>query len=154
MADGNVRGRHHSTLPFGGIVSLNVTKWRNKNEKETCNRIGNWVIFGSDNFEDGKYAYDCMLFDERILGDSDFAENVLKATEEKLEQKYDLKARGYNFDLTAQRVAKVMAMKIVQVTTFGKTPQTVKVRSLLCFWSYRKLGMATIEIGERLKSTT
>ena len=36
--------------------------------------------------------------DERILGDSDFVENVLKSAEEGLEQKYDLKAKGYDFD--------------------------------------------------------
>lgn len=28
--------------------------------------------------------------------------------------------------------------------------QTVKARSLLCFWAHRKLGMTTIEIGTRL----
>jgi hypothetical protein len=36
--------------------------------------------------------------DERILGDSDFVENVLKSAKEALEEKYELKARGYNFD--------------------------------------------------------
>jgi hypothetical protein len=28
--------------------------------------------------------------------------------------------------------------------------QTVKARSLLCFWAHRKLGMTTIEIGKKL----
>ncbi len=36
--------------------------------------------------------------DERILGDSDFVENVLKSAEEALEEKYELNARGYDFD--------------------------------------------------------
>ena len=88
--------------------------------------------------------------DERILGDSDFVENVLKSAEEELEQKYDLKARGYDFDRVAQRVAEVMKIEKGQVTAFGKSPQTVKARSLLCFWAHRKLGMTTIEIGKRL----
>jgi putative transposase len=88
--------------------------------------------------------------DERILGDSDFVESVLKSAEEELEEKYDLKARGYDFDRVAQRVAEVMEMEIEQVTAFGKSPQTVKARSLLCFWAHRKLGMTTIEIGRRL----
>ena len=88
--------------------------------------------------------------DERILGDSDFVENVLKSAEEELEQKYDLKARGYDFDRVAQRVAEVMEIEIEQVKDFGKSPQTVKARSLLCFWAHRKLGMTTIEIGRRL----
>ena len=88
--------------------------------------------------------------DERILGDSDFVENVLKSAEEELEQKYDLKAKGYDFDRVAQRVAEVMEIETEQVTAFGKSPQTVKARSLLCFWAHRKLGMTTIEIGRRL----
>ena len=88
--------------------------------------------------------------DERILGDSDFVEHVLRAAEEELEQKYELKARGYDFDRLTQRVAEVMKIEIEQVTAFGKSPQTVKARSLLCFWAHRKLGMTTIEIGRRL----
>jgi REP-associated tyrosine transposase len=44
----------------------------------------------------------------------------------------------------------VMAMGFDQVTAFGKSPQTVTARSLLCFWAYRKPGMTTIEIGGRL----
>jgi len=51
---------------------------------------------------------------ERILGDSDF------------EEKYDLKARGYDFDRLTERVAEVMKMEIGQVTAFGKSPQTVR----------------------------
>ena len=80
--------------------------------------------------------------DERILGDGDFVENVLKSAQEKLEQKYDLKAKGYDFDRVMERVAKG--------PSFGKSPQTVKARSLLCFWAHRKFGMTTIEIGRKL----
>ena len=88
--------------------------------------------------------------DERILGDSDFVKNVLKTAEEELEQKYELKAKGYDFIRVARRVAEVLSMDIDQVTAFGKSPQTVKARSLLCFWAHRKLGMTTIEIGRKL----
>ncbi|MBW2150823.1 MAG: transposase, partial [Deltaproteobacteria bacterium] len=88
--------------------------------------------------------------DERILGSSDFVENVLKSAKEELEQKYDLIDKGYDFDRVAQRVAEIMAMDVKQVTAFGKSPKTVKARSLLCFWAHRKLGMTTIEIGKRL----
>ena len=49
-----------------------------------------------------------------------------------------------------ERVAEVVNMEIEQVTAFGKAPQTVKARSLLCFWAHRKLGMTTIEIGRKL----
>ncbi len=87
---------------------------------------------------------------ERILGDSDFVKNVLKSAEEEFEQKYDLKAKGYDFDRVARRVAEVMIIDIDQVMAFGESPQIVTARSLLCFWAHRKLGMTTIEIGRRL----
>ena len=88
--------------------------------------------------------------DERILGDGDFVENVLKSAQEELEQKYDLKAKGYDFNRVVQRVAEVMSMRIEKVMALGKSPKTVKARSLLCFWAHRKLGMTTIEIGKKL----
>lgn len=88
--------------------------------------------------------------DERILGDSDFVENVLKFAEETFEQKYGLKSKGYDFNRVAKRVAEVMGMEVEQVTAFGKSPQTVKARSLLCFWAHRKLGMTTVDIAKKL----
>jgi len=88
--------------------------------------------------------------DERILGDSDFVINVLESADEKLERKYNLKAKGYDFNRLVKRVAEVMDIEIEQVTAFGKSPTTVRARSLLCFWAHRKLGMTTIEIAGRL----
>ena len=37
------------------------------------------------------------------------------------------------------------------VTSRGKAPQTVKVRSLLCYWANRELGMTTVELSKRLR---
>ncbi len=42
--------------------------------------------------------------DERVLGDSDFVERVLKSADEALERKYDLKSKGYNIDKLSDRV--------------------------------------------------
>lgn len=88
--------------------------------------------------------------DERILGDSNFVINVLESADEAFEQKYDLKTKGYDFNRLVKRVAKVMDIEIEQVTAFGKSPTTVRARSLLCFWAHRKLGMTTIEIARKL----
>jgi putative transposase len=70
--------------------------------------------------------------DERIPGDSDFVEKVLKIAGEALEEKHDLLARGFNFDQAVSRVAGVMGVTPGQVTAFGKSPQTVEARALLC----------------------
>jgi putative transposase len=88
--------------------------------------------------------------DERILGDSDFVIHVLKAADEQLEQKYALKASGYDFDCAVHRVAQVLGMRPDEVTAYGKSPQTVKARALLCFWAHRKLGMTTAGISGKL----
>ncbi len=88
--------------------------------------------------------------DERILGDIDFVINVLESADEKFERKYDLKAKGYDFNRLVKRVGEVMGIEIEQVTALGKSPTTVTARSLLCFWAHRKLGMTTIEIARRL----
>ncbi|MBU1056318.1 MAG: transposase [Proteobacteria bacterium] len=85
--------------------------------------------------------------DERILGNSDFVENVLKSSEESFKQKYELKARGIDFDVVKERVAKLLGIKPEEVTACDKSPQTVRARSLLCFWAHRKLGMSTVEIA-------
>ncbi len=89
--------------------------------------------------------------DERILGDSDFVEKVLKSAQESIEEKYGLKNRGYDFDKAVERVSELMDMDVSQVLAFDKAPKTVQARALLCFFAHRKLGMTTIEIAGRLK---
>ncbi len=89
--------------------------------------------------------------DERILGDSEFVEQVLKEAEDRLERRYAIEAKGYDFDQIIERVALVLDMKASDVLKRSKDPQTVKARSLLCFWANRELGMTTVEISHRLK---
>ncbi len=89
--------------------------------------------------------------DERILGDSEFVEQVLKEAEDRLERRYALEAKGYDFDQVIERVTQVLNMNVSDVLKRSKDPQTVKARSLLCFWANRELGMTTVEISHRLK---
>jgi putative transposase len=89
--------------------------------------------------------------DERILGDSDFVLNVLKTADERLEKKYELKAKGYDFDRVVQRVAQVMGMEPDEVMALGKSPERVRARAILCFWAHRKLGLTTVEIAGKLR---
>jgi putative transposase len=89
--------------------------------------------------------------DERILGDGDFVERVLKAADDRLERRYDLEAQGYDFDTVVERVSNVLDMEARDVLRRGKDPQTVKARSLLCYWANRELGMTTVELSHRLR---
>jgi REP element-mobilizing transposase RayT len=89
--------------------------------------------------------------DERILGDSEFVERVLKAAEDRLERRYALEVRGYDFGKAVARVAAVLNIEARDVLSRSKDSQTVKARRLLCYWANRELGMATVEIARRLK---
>ena len=89
--------------------------------------------------------------DERILGDGQFVETVLKDAQENLERKYRLKADGYDFKWLVERVARQLGLGPQEVLAPGKYPQNVKARSLLCYWATRELGMTTIELSKKLK---
>jgi len=89
--------------------------------------------------------------DERVLGDSDFVERVLKAADESLERKYRLTSDGYDIDTLADRVAEIFSIKPEEIFQPGKQPIKVKARSLLCHWATRELGFTMTELAQRFK---
>jgi REP-associated tyrosine transposase len=92
-----------------------------------------------------------MKGDERILGDSNFVETVLKACQDEFDRKYFLKSSGYDFDTVVDRVAKVLGINRSEVLSSGRQPHKVQARSLVCFWASRELGMSMIQLSKRLK---
>ena len=88
--------------------------------------------------------------DERILGDGDFVEEVLRRSEEKLERKFRLKAQGFDFDKVVERIAYLLDVSFAEVLASGKKRQTVMARSLLCFWVVRELGLSQVWLSRRL----
>ena len=88
--------------------------------------------------------------DERILGEGDFVESVLKAAQENLDRKSQLEAEGYNFDWLVGRVARQLEIEPKLVLAAGKYNQSVRARSLLCYWGTRELGMTTVDLARRL----
>ena len=91
--------------------------------------------------------------DERILGDSDFVESVLKTANEAMERKYQLQAAGYDFDKVVDRVSKFFQLKPAEILLPSKQRHRVKARSLLCFWTVKELGMSSLSIAVRLGIT-
>jgi hypothetical protein len=89
--------------------------------------------------------------DERILGDGDFVESILLASNERLERRAFLQSMGYDFDRLVKRVAVLFDMASTEVLRKGKYARTVEARSVLCFWANRELGISTVELAKRLK---
>jgi REP element-mobilizing transposase RayT len=95
-------------------------------------------------------AKDHMKSDERILGDGEFAQFVLDEAKERLEERHQLKAQGYDLDKVTIRVSSELGIDPEHVWAPGKHPITVKARSLLCYWAVRKLGFSATELSKKL----
>ena len=93
---------------------------------------------------------DHMKSDERILGDGDFTQSVLDEAKERLEERYRLRAQGYDLEKITMRVSSELGVDPEQVWAQGKHPITVKARSLMCYWAVRKLGFNATELSKKL----
>ena len=91
--------------------------------------------------------------DERILGDTDFVESVLKEADEHLERRCRLKAEGFDLDQVALRVAQVLDKPLETVWEKSRRPQVAMARSLLCYWASKELGMSMTDLAKRLNLT-
>ena len=93
---------------------------------------------------------DHMKSNARILGDGEFTQAVLDQAQERLEERYRLKAHGYDLEKVTMRVSSELGIDPEQVWRAGKHPLTVKARSLLCYWAVRKLGFSATELSKKL----
>ena len=88
--------------------------------------------------------------DERILGDSEFVEQVMAEQKQQYERRYWLKAQGYDIDKVVEQVAAVFEIEPDHIWKPGKQPPRVKARSLVCYWAVRELGMSGTNVGNLL----
>lgn len=95
-----------------------------------------------------------MKGDERILGDSEYVDDVLRAANERLQRKYRLKAQGLDVDKVAERAAALLGLPVEAIWAAGKQRRTVAARSLLCYWSVRHLGVSMSTMARRLRIST
>ena len=91
-----------------------------------------------------------MKGDERILGGSDFVEQVLAQAQEAYERKQALQAKGIDTNAVARRVANLLNIDVKLVWSPGKNRLIVKARSLLCYWSVSELGISMSSLAQRL----
>lgn len=85
--------------------------------------------------------------DERILGDSEFVETVLRAADEELEMKSALKISGLDREKLFGIVAAALGVDLGEVRTPGRLPRRVEARSLYCYWAVRELGVTATSLA-------
>jgi len=91
--------------------------------------------------------------DERILGESDFVEEVLSQAEEHFEKSYRMQTEGYDLEKLIERVAEIMEMDSEKVLTSGKGRRKAQARGMLCYWATEYLGMSQTELAQLLNLT-
>lgn len=95
-------------------------------------------------------SMDRMKGDERILGEGDFVESVLKEAQENMDRRQKLGVLGYDFNWLVEHVAQVLGIGPKEIMSSGKYRKTVNARSLLCYWGVRELGMTTVYLSKML----
>jgi hypothetical protein len=89
--------------------------------------------------------------DERILGDSDFVDSVLKEQNERLERRYRIQMQGYDFDKVIDRVAKIFELTPAELLKKTRQRKRMKARSVLCYWAVNELKLPGAAVARRLK---
>ena len=88
--------------------------------------------------------------DERILGEGEFVESVLKEADETIERRQWLQAQGYDFQKVVSRAGELSGMNAEEVIKPGKQPQRAKARSLVCYWAVLELGLVGTSVAKML----
>ncbi len=88
--------------------------------------------------------------DERILGDTDYVESVLKLAREHLAQKYLIRTKRYGFEHVLSRAAEVFDIPLEKMIQPSRVPSRVSARSVASYWAVRELDMTGTEVGLKL----
>ena len=91
--------------------------------------------------------------DQRILGESNFVQDVLSESEENLTRKYKLKRLGFDFEKVVEKVALIFQLEKEYITAKGRQKERVQARDLACYWSSVELGISMANLSEKLGMT-
>ena len=96
---------------------------------------------------------DRIKSDQRILGESDFVNEVLSESEEQFSRKYKLKGLGYDFEKVVERVSILFQVEKDYITGRGRQKDRVRARDLLFYWTVVELGMPMVDLARKFDIT-
>ncbi len=91
--------------------------------------------------------------DERILGDGAFVTEVLARAEEELENRYRMKAEGFNLERLIHRVAELTELTEDQILDGVRDKKRTDARSILTYWATDQLGITQAKLAAKLNLT-
>ena len=84
--------------------------------------------------------------DERVLGNGEFVESMLKISDEALLHKEKLKQKGWDIEKIVQRACGLMGVKKEEILKRGKQNKISQARSLIIYWGKKELGLPGSEL--------
>jgi chromosomal replication initiation ATPase DnaA len=91
--------------------------------------------------------------DERILGDSEFVMQVLDKADEENDQRYKLKALGYDVARVEKKVIDLFDIDKDELYSGSRKKTISEARSVFCYWCVRELGESMASMAKRLGLT-
>lgn len=78
---------------------------------------------------------------------------MLKASEDKMQRRYELRADGFDLAKILKRAADLMDVSPEEIKGRGRYPKVVEARNLVSYWAVRELGVEGMEVARRLGVT-
>jgi hypothetical protein len=85
--------------------------------------------------------------DERILGSSDFVQDVLKKANERLDQESQIRSSGLDLNQLVEKVAARYNIEPAELKTASKQSTITLARRMLCYLAVRKLMLSCTEVA-------
>jgi len=91
--------------------------------------------------------------DERILGDSNFIEKVLKAADEQMGRREQMLNAGWNLDKLVESVCTYMSINKEELLKKGRKNKISKAKEMIAYLGCKELGVKRTEIAKILGTT-
>jgi REP element-mobilizing transposase RayT len=91
--------------------------------------------------------------DQRILGESDFVQELLNRAENKFDRFYELKKKGYNLERVEKKVCEIFKISRKELISKSRIKARAEARGLYCYWAARELGYSLTELARLLNIT-
>jgi hypothetical protein len=108
---------------------------------------GGWAAFKKLRLR----GMDRIKGDQRILGDSDFVQTLLKSANERLERAAELRNRKIDLQTLAQNAAALYEIAPKEIFIKSRIKRRADARALYCYWAVRELGYSLAELSNQLK---
>ena len=97
-----------------------------------------------------RVEHESKIGDERILGDSQFVEGILREDEINVEEKTRFLREGWDLEKLIQHVCREVGIEESLLINKGRNNSVSKAKGLICYLGVHRLGLSMNTIANRL----